>query len=1312
MHAQGSATHANSHTGRPSPDTARRLDSIGPLPSVALHGVARDGLHSADAIGGCTFLYAFLFILALTSPVGAVTVTRIATGLNRPVDAKSPPGDTDRLFIVQHHNLTNPVNVGSASIKILDLNTGVVDPTPFLTIDNLNVNPNDAGLFSLEFHPDYANNGYFYVNLIPSGGSLRSETRRYQAIANPDFASASLADPNSADVILSLPEINTSHNTNWAAFGPDDMFYVSTGDGACCNDPENAGQNINTLKGKILRIDVNGDDFPEDSRRDYAIPADNPFVGQDGADEIWAYGLRNAWRVSFDRLTGDLYLGDVGQNAVEEIDVIPAGQKGLNFGWLPREGTIATPNAGGPIPPGAVDPIYDYTHGSGSAQGFSVTGGYVYRGPIAELQGHYFFADFINPRIWSLQWDRSDPSTFDGTNFTNFIDRTSELTPDQGQYNFISSFAEDNDGNLYILDLLGDVFKIGPGLPQRTWAADAAGDWNGLNWAGGGAPNANNEIAIFGGAITSTRTVFTDTAVTVKAIEFNNTAAYFVAGLGSVNLEADEGNARIDVLAGNHRFQAAVNLQSETDVDVAAGASLLFNNALDLGDHDLNQQGEGTIIFNNVVTMGLGMLNLWEGSASGSGVVAGTLVNNGGTVSPGNSPGVLGITRDYIQAEEGTLLIEIGGTVAGDQHDALLVGGTLQLAGQLLVQLTEDYQPDSNATFDILRFSALEGAFDQLSLPALEGGLEWDTTALYTSGRLAAVAIPEPETGVLAVLTSLVVAGFVRIQPRRRARTQVHKYPRNQGTKEPSALVCEDASGPQTTDHGPQTTDCSRVAIVVALLLALVTPSAAQLPITNSLMIHLDASDVVAGAEPSDGAAVTLWQDQSNNGNDAVENGNPPTYRANAINGNFPAVVFNETGSFDSLVAPDHPTLDIGTNSFTAFVVAGVGPNATNDWEVFWEKRQPGLAGHTFFHEFRNSNQLLDGFAGMTLSGQVNDGGVRGMNSPPDGTGDPPHPNPLMPQFNDGTVRMYTMMFDRINDGDGTGSFFGINAPASLLGVADDLVTDIPLGNSQSSADLTIGFSPIQNRGIDNGVFGDIILYNRELSIGEQDQTLDYLREKYNFGGPGEWLSDVAGDWNSAANWGNGAVPNSNSDVATFGDVISQPRTVFTDAGVTVAEIRFRSPISYGIAGGGSLKMDVESGNASIETEAGSHQFQVLVHLSDSTDVDVAGGAELTFNGPLLLRNRTLTKTGNGRLLINNQLNSGSGSIVVDAGVLGGHGEVGGNVINNAILSPGSSAAGVASGVTDAAVPEPSAGLLLLGATALLALRRGAVRCG
>jgi glucose/arabinose dehydrogenase len=391
----------------------------------------------------------------------AATTELVADGFERPVFVASPPGDTGRLFVIEQH---------SGRIRIIDPQTNVVRSTDFLHITGL-ATGDEQGLLGLAFDPDYDTNGYFYVNVTVSGGD--TEIRRYTVSSNPD-----VADPASF-LLLRVDQPQANHNGGWLGFGPDGYLYISLGDGGASNDSGtghtagtgNAQDTTSNLLGKILRIDVHGDAFPADSTRNYAIPPSNPFVGVTGDDEIWAYGLRNPFRASFDRATGDLWIGDVGQGAREEIDFQPAGSDGgENYGWRLREGTIANPVVGGPKPAGAIDPIYDYAHGDDAFEGFVVTGGYVYRGPVAELAGTYFFADFATERIWSLVHDGSAPSAFDGTNYDELADRTAELDPPGPlAINSISSFGEDASGNLYIVDLGGEVFRIvGDGVTTTT----------------------------------------------------------------------------------------------------------------------------------------------------------------------------------------------------------------------------------------------------------------------------------------------------------------------------------------------------------------------------------------------------------------------------------------------------------------------------------------------------------------------------------------------------------------------------------------------------------------------------------------------------------------------------------------------------------------------------------------------------------------------------------------------------------------------------------------------------------------------------
>ena len=392
----------------------------------------------------------------------ALLVERLVTGLANPVYVTSPPGDTDRLFIVEQRDENNNAlsNASFARIKILNLNTGLVNATPFLEIDDANRNNGEGGLIGLAFHPDYANNGRFFVNMTDNNSPGVTRIREYQVSASdPD-----VADASSEKTIMSVVQPFGNHNGGWMDFGPDGYLYIALGDGGSGHDPGNRAQSLSTLLGKTLRIDIDGDDFPTDAGKNYAIPASNPFAGAiPGLDEIWDYGLRNHYRNSFDRETGDLYYADVGQARREEINVQPAGSPGgLNYGWRLREGIIATPTGGvgGAKPPGAIDPIFDYSNGIDDYEGESVTGGYVYRGPIEDLQGQYFFADFIRSHIWGLTYNGDAPTSHDGSNFDGLVDYTGLLQPDAGTINSISSFGEDAQGNLYIVDYGGEVFVL------------------------------------------------------------------------------------------------------------------------------------------------------------------------------------------------------------------------------------------------------------------------------------------------------------------------------------------------------------------------------------------------------------------------------------------------------------------------------------------------------------------------------------------------------------------------------------------------------------------------------------------------------------------------------------------------------------------------------------------------------------------------------------------------------------------------------------------------------------------------------------
>jgi glucose/arabinose dehydrogenase len=444
-------------------------------------------------------------VLIAASVAGAegIGVIRVASDLDQPVYVTAPPGDSSRLFIVEANSGGSPTGATVARIKILNLtgpDAGKVNDTPFLTVPGI-IQIEDQGLFSLAFHPNYAQNGYFYINRTTSDAKA-SVVERYKVSASDP----NLADAASTTTIISVPQPFVNHNGDWIGFSPMDVangkyyLYFTTGDGGSQNDPSDRAQNLALRNGKVLRIDVGADgqadDFPAEMFENYAIPASNPFVNTSGADPaVWAFGFRNPWRASFDRQTGDLFIGDVGQAVAEEVNFQPFDSSGgENYGWSRLEGTAPGPN---PTPGlgNAVAPMYEYRHGTSLILGpaRSITGGYAYRGPILQLQGQYILADFLgdynfatqagHSQIFSFRFDGSEPSHFDGSNVVDdlVLNRTAEFQPSLGTINFVSSFGEDALGNLYIVDMgnLGTPDGLGRGeIYQIVPRNIAFGDFN------------------------------------------------------------------------------------------------------------------------------------------------------------------------------------------------------------------------------------------------------------------------------------------------------------------------------------------------------------------------------------------------------------------------------------------------------------------------------------------------------------------------------------------------------------------------------------------------------------------------------------------------------------------------------------------------------------------------------------------------------------------------------------------------------------------------------------------------------------------
>jgi len=419
---------------------------------------------------------------ALVPPVlaqGTIQSTLIQAGLDEPLFVAAPPGDTHRIFIVEH----------AGAVRIVK--DDVLLPAPFLDLDPIvggGSGSDERGLLGLAFHPDYANNGKFYVDYIDLGGD--AVLREYLVSGDPD-----LADPSSFTTIFGpYEDPQSNHNGGCLQFGPDGRLYFSLGDGGNANDTgaghdpvSGNAQSMSTYFGKILRLDV-------DNPPTY-VPAGNPFP-ESAIPLAWTLGWRNPWRFGIDRLTGDMYVGDVGQGAVEEISFQSgASQGGENYGWRCMEGSTCTALAGCACNgPGIELPIHEYTHAGACA----IIGGYPYRGPgIPAFQGHYIFADYCAGRFWTF--------TYGGGSVSNFVERTAELDP-PGTLAIQNpvSFGEDANGEIYICDAAGgEVYRIDivcpPPVNYCVGAPNSTGGGSTMAASGTGAiPDNDLQLFAFG----------------------------------------------------------------------------------------------------------------------------------------------------------------------------------------------------------------------------------------------------------------------------------------------------------------------------------------------------------------------------------------------------------------------------------------------------------------------------------------------------------------------------------------------------------------------------------------------------------------------------------------------------------------------------------------------------------------------------------------------------------------------------------------------------------------------------------------------
>lgn len=339
---------------------------------------------------------------------------------SRPLDLQNSMDGTNRIFVVEQGGV----------IQVFENNPDVAQAEIFLNLEGRIASSDELGLLGLAFHPDFENNGYFYVNYTPSA-SL-SVVSRFKVMEDD----GNMADPTSEIILLEIPQPDTNHNGGQLGFGPDGNLYIALGDGGSSGDPDGNAQNLENVLGKILRIDVDN----IDNGLNYAIPNDNPFLETPNArPEIYAYGLRNPWRFSFDSQTGALWTGDVGQGEREEINII---EPGGNYGWNILEGTTCF-SSSDCDDSGTIGPIFEYGHENNDK---SITGGYVYRGSLTpDLNGYYIYGDFISGRIWALD-------NISGSAVSN------ELLLETGLN--ISSFGVDENNELYICAFDGKIYQI------------------------------------------------------------------------------------------------------------------------------------------------------------------------------------------------------------------------------------------------------------------------------------------------------------------------------------------------------------------------------------------------------------------------------------------------------------------------------------------------------------------------------------------------------------------------------------------------------------------------------------------------------------------------------------------------------------------------------------------------------------------------------------------------------------------------------------------------------------------------------------
>jgi glucose/arabinose dehydrogenase len=624
----------------------------------------------------------------------------ISSGLNEPLFLTSPPGDINRLFILER----------GGDIRVFDRQTGTLLPDPYISIP-VRTTSGEQGLLGMAFDPGFAANGRFYVDYTRDGeGDDRGDIiiARYTVSGDPMTSNVANA---TAETVLTIDHsypAAPNHNGGWIGFRPTDpgRLYIAIGDGGGENNnaPDNSAQNLNLPLGKMLRIDVSGP-------TGYTNPPDN-LVG--GLPEIYQYGLRNPWRNSFDRANGDLWIADVGQNAIEEINYQEAGSPaGQNFGWRAKEGTQITGlNGPGPFT-GMTDPIYEYIHGVGE----SITGGYVYRGSaMPSMQGQYFFGDFTSGRTWTLR--------IEGGSVVGPTEWTDELSI--GRYQ-LASFGEDAQGELYMLAFSrGAVYRIAEAVNE--WDQANGSTWHTAgNWSLGQIPNSNTDVARLWTALTFDGAIdIATTNTTVKTLSFRNSSASYsitAGGGGRLTFAANSGNASIVFESPNskdHSILADLSLASDIDISLGSGRTLTLGGQQNWGGrtatlhsgsirYESNVGATNTAGASLVIYPGASVELGGTASATSDGITSINVTNDGTLIATNGPQGIGALTGAGSTIVDGATVLDVNylqqatiSLTAGSQLNTRTNGGT-----SVMKTLTIAGDAAPNATLDLNNNAAI-----------------------------------------------------------------------------------------------------------------------------------------------------------------------------------------------------------------------------------------------------------------------------------------------------------------------------------------------------------------------------------------------------------------------------------------------------------------------------------------------------------------------------------------------------------------------------------------------------------------------------